>query len=192
MTVRTIVPTFALILILAIFHPPVFAQDAIPEQVPDRYGMATVIGNTYDPKNDITFVQVAGFAQFDYAKFWGHKAPESLRFKVEGALGNTTRPEKRAIVSAHIFAVYYLNGLASKVFKPYVEGGIGAIYTDFKVEGQGLRFNFNPQMGIGTEIGASSDNPFLLSLRLHHISNGGLNHENRGVNSVTLTIGRFF
>lgn len=170
-----------------------YADDSLaPGYAPDRYGVGLVVGNTYDPKNDITFVQASWFALFDHEKVWRHKAPEGLRFKIEGNVGTTTRPEKRLIVSANIFSLYYINGLASKNIKPYVEGGIGVIYTDFKVEGQGLHFNFNPQLGIGAEIAAASKNPFLLSLRLHHVSNGGLAKDNRGINAVTINLGRFF
>jgi lipid A 3-O-deacylase len=181
MSVREILTTLLIMIVfMGLCAGPVYAVESLASsQVPDRYGMGLVTGNTYDPKNDITFVQASWFALFDYEKVWRHKAPEALRFKVEGNVGTTTRPDKRLIVSANIFSLYYLNSLASKDFKPYVEGGIGIIYTDFKVDGQGLRFNFNPQLGIGAEIAASSKNPFLLSLRLHHVSNGGLDKDNR-------------
>ena len=185
--------SFILFLLLNLCAGAIYADDSLsPTYAPDRYGMGLVTGNTYDPKNDITFVQASWFALFDYEKVWHHKAPGGLRFKVEGNMGTTTRPDKRLIVSANIFSLYYINSFASESFKPYVEGGIGIIYTDFKVDGQGLRFNFNPQMGIGAEIAASSKNPFLFSLRLHHVSNGGLDKDNRGINAVTINVGRFF
>jgi lipid A 3-O-deacylase len=194
MSVKGILTTsFIVIALLNLWTGPVFADDNIsPTHVPDRYGMGLVTGNTYDPTNDITFVQASLFGLFDYGKVWRNNAPEALRFKVEGNVGTTTRPDKRLIVSANIFSLYYINILASETFKPYVEGGIGIIYTDFKVDGQGLRFNFNPQLGIGAEIDAASKNPLLLSLRLHHVSNGGLDKDNRGINAVTINLGRFF
>ena len=140
----------------------VFADtEANPGDVPTRYGMTIVTGNSYDPRNDITFVQISGFALFDNEKIFPYKAPEALRFKIEGSLGSMTRPEKRLIVSANIISLFYINALATKTFKPYVEGGIGGIYTDYKFEGQGTRFNFNPQLGVGTEINTASGNRFL-------------------------------
>jgi lipid A 3-O-deacylase len=171
-----------------------FADEAKPQEIPDRYGMTMTVANTYDPDNDITFVQVSGFALFDHERIWPNRAPEGLRFKIEGSLGNLTRPEKRLIASANIFSLYYINKLTTKSFRPYVEGGIGIIYMDYTVEGQGLRFNFNPQIGIGAEIGGTRDDekPFIVSLRLHHISNAGIDSENRGMNAVTLSFGRFF
>ncbi|HEY3278478.1 MAG TPA: acyloxyacyl hydrolase [Syntrophorhabdaceae bacterium] len=188
--------TFYLIALLlfsqAAFCPDKGRAEEGVRDVADRYGMAITGGNSYTPQNDISFVLLSGFALFDHEKVWGHKAPDGLRFKVETSLGTTTRPDKKLMTSANMFALYYLKSLAFKTFRPYLEGGIGIIYTDFQVEGQGLRFNFNPQVGVGVEFAAGPETTCLASLRLHHISNGGLNHDNRGINSVTLTLGRFF
>jgi hypothetical protein len=34
--------------------------------------------------------------------------------------------------------------------------------------------------------------PWLIALRLHHVSNGSLYRDNRGIHSVGLQVGRFF
>lgn len=161
-------------------------------QVPTRYGAGLTVGNTYDPATEITWVQGTLLALFDYDSVWPHRAPEPLRFKVEAHAGMTVRQEVRAITSMNIFAHYYLNELATGPWRPYVEAGIGLIYTDFQVEGQGLSINFNPQMGIGTEYTCNGEINWFVGLRAHHISNAGLNEDNRGINSVTLTFGRYF
>jgi len=163
-----------------------------PDDIRNRRGMAVVGGDTYDLRKSIRFVQVSGFVLFDHDKIFPHRAPEALRFKIEGSLGSTTYPEKRLIMSAGIFSLYYINALATKIFKPYVEGGISGVYIDYLWKGHGTRFNFNPQLGIGTEINTSSGQPFIVALRLYHISNAHLNIDNRGLNAVTLHIGRFF
>ena len=168
------------------------AEEADLQYLPTRYGIAVMGGNTYTPENNTTFALLSGFILFDYKKVWHNKAPEPLRFKVEFNAGVTTRPETCAIVSSGIFALYYLNSLTSDVLRPYVEGGIGIIYTDFQIKGQGLRFNFNPQMGIGTEFKTGPNVTNFSALRLHHISNGGLHHDNSGINSVVLMVGRYF
>ena len=167
-------------------------DDEEEENIPTRYGMAAVVGNTFDPDDDISFVQLSGFIMWDYDKVWRHWAPESLRFKVEGTAGLTTSPKTRGMVSVGMMALYYLEFISNHRLSPYIEGGIGVIYTDFQVDGQGSRFNFNPQIGIGTEIQSDSGPPFFGSVRLSHISNAGLHDDNRGVNSIILMIGRFF
>jgi len=123
---------------------------------------------------------------------WGRDRPRELCFKVEGAAGGTVEPDRRAIVSLGAAVLYYLPPFAGPGFRPYVEAGIGIIYTDFQVQDQGLRINFNPQLGIGTEVVTENSGSFLVALRMHHLSNGGLDHDNRGVNSLILQIGRYF
>ncbi len=161
-------------------------------EIPTRYGMAAVLGKTFDPVNDIHFVQVSGFIMWDYERVWRHRASDSLRFKVETTVGTTTSPKARAMVAVDMMALYYLEPFPHPKIHPFLEGGVGLIYTDFQVEGQGLRFNANPQIGIGTEFYVDSEAPYFMTIRLQHISNGGLHKDNRGVNFFVFMIGRFF
>lgn len=162
------------------------------EYVPDRYGIAPQIGYTYNPSDDIGFFMLSGFVLYDYDKIWPHRAPEALRFKVETSMGTSFTPDWKFMASVMIFAVYYLDDFHIGKLRPFVEAGIGGIYTDWQVEGQGSRINFNPQLGIGTEFPGGSDSSFFATLRLHHFSNGGLGDDNRGVNSVVFMVGKFF
>jgi len=169
------------------------AEEGSKDEIPTRFGLGGVLGNTFDPSDpDIYFVQLLGFAMWDYDKIWGHWAPDPLRFKVEGTAGMTTSPETRAIISVGMMALYYLDTFSTHRMRPYLEGGLGVIYTDFQVEGQGSRFNFYPQIGLGTEFKVNSGATFFGSFRLTHISNAGLHSDNRGVNSVVLIFGRYF
>jgi lipid A 3-O-deacylase len=168
------------------------SEDNNESDIPTRYGLAAVLGKTFDPVNDIYFTQLSGFIMWDYDKVWHHWAPEPLRFKVEGTAGLTVSPNTRAMVSVGMMALYYLDFMSSDRLVPYLEGGIGVVYTDFQVEGHGSRLNFNPQIGIGVEFERDSGPPVFGAVRLSHISNAGLADENRGVNSVILMIGRYF
>ena len=179
-------------LLINIFPQDTVAGEDSSNDVPNRYGLGMIIGNTYDPSGDIGFVLLSGFALFDYDKIWRHPAPEPLRFKVEASIGSTWTKEKEIMASAGIFALHFLDRFAGHGFRPYVEGGIGGIYTGWKVEGQGSHLNFNPQMGIGTEFSVGPAATYLAALRLHHISNAGLKKDNRGANSIVFVIGRVF
>ena len=173
--------------------PPIIQADADhPGEIPDRFGLSANIGNTYDPSTDTGFIMLSGFALYDYDKIWPHRAPEALRFKVETSMGTSYTPDWKFMASVMIFAVYYLDDFHIGKLRPFVEAGIGGIYTDWQVEGQGSKINFNPQLGIGTEYPGGSDSPFFATLRLNHFSNGGLDDNNRGVNSVVLMVGKFF
>ena len=171
---------------------PALSEDKNESDIPTRYGLAAVLGKTFDPVNDIFFTQLSGFIMWDYDKIWRHWAPEPLRFKVEGMAGLTVSPKTRAMVSVGMMALYYLKLISSDRLAPYLEGGLGVVYTDFQVQGQGSRVNFNPQIGIGTEFKLDSEAPFFATIRLSHISNAELHSENRGVNFIVLMIGRFF
>lgn len=160
--------------------------------VPTRYGMGINYGMVYDPGNEIDFVQGCAFALFDYDAVWPHRAPEALRFKVETDVGMTTEPRRRAMVSANMLALYYLDFVRSAALRPYIEGGIGVIYTDFQVRDQGLRINFNPQAGVGADIDLGDQGQWFAAVRVHHISNGGLDDDNRGINSVVFILGKYF
>ena len=168
------------------------AGEISSDEIPTRYGLAGVFGKTFDPVGDINYLQLTGFVMWDYDRVWRHWAPDPLRFKVEGSAGLTTSPKTRGMASVGMMALHYLEFISRPRWNPYIEGGIGVIYTDFQVDGQGSRFNFNPQIGIGTEMKADSGSPFFGAIRLSHISNGGLHDDNRGVNSVVILIGRFF
>lgn len=169
--------------------PPAAAEE---ERLPNQYGLALDYGYAFDPSPNPTFVMATGFAIYDYGSVW-HQAncPNTLRFKVEGSVGSTVTPSSDLIASVNMLAMKYPLGLGGKV-RPYGEAGIGVIYTQFRVEGQGLHFNFNPLLGAGLELPRKDGKNIFGAVRLHHISNGGLDHDNRGINSVVFQVGRVF
>jgi len=169
-----------------------YGEEAKSDVIDKRYGLGAILGKSYDPTHDIDLYMLSVSLLYDYERIWRHGAPEPLRFKVEYSVGAAREKKMRLIASLNMFALYYLDFLNGDIIKPYVEGGIGIIYTDFQVRGQGLKINFNPQMGIGAEFNSSSKGAYFLSLRLHHISNGGIDDDNRGVNSALMIFGRYF
>ena len=165
------------------------AQDISSLEKP-RLGMGAMAGLAYDPFDARDFVALNAFFLFDYERVWGHKAPENLKFKTEVSVGSTTEPED-LILSSGIAALLYLDQFETKWFRPYVEGGIGIVYTDYKVDGQGLSLNFNPRAGIGTDIKIKGNASFYCGLSLWHLSNGNIHSNNRGINAVVLLFGRY-
>ena len=156
---------------------------------PTRAGVAASCGASYKPEG-VDFCLLTGILLFDYDRVWPHAAPESLRFRVEYSLGAIVEPQTRLMTSANMIAQFYYPGTSAERVRPYLGGGIGIIYTDFKVEGQGLKVNFNPLITLGWEFGP--DPAWFIETRLNHISNGGLDDENTGVNSIQFMLGRYF
>jgi hypothetical protein len=115
-----------------------------------------------------------------------------LRLKIETNLGISTDGRRRALLGVNLLALLYLENFSISRWTPYVEAGIGLIYTDFRVAGQGLHLNFNPQAGAGLMYALPGGGALTTALRLHHISNANLYPENRGINSALLLLGYLF
>ncbi len=170
------------------------AQESLPERwldvlcgrAPHETALGLYFGSAYD-WSDLHFSLASWQALYDYETIWGHRAPEGLGIRLEADLGMATGTEfsgERLMASGNFLAVYEFGDLQRSQFVPYVEGGVGLIYTDFQRESQAYRVNFNPILGFGIR-----NQTTFLSLRLHHLSNGGLNDDNRGINSIVLGFG---
>lgn len=159
---------------------------------PQKRGVAVVLGSSYDPSPTFRFVQFSLMALYDYEQIMPHRAPEALRFKLEGNIGLADDSEPRLLASANFFALYYLKSLQTNTFSPYVEAGAGLVYSDFQVKDQGLRINFNPQIGVGSEWQGQDGKRYYGAIRAYHLSNSGLHKDNRGINGVTLQFGIYY
>ena len=98
---------------LLCWHAPALAE----EQVAPRYGIALLAGQSYDPDR-IGLVILQGNVQLPYAQVFWHDAPESLFFKGELNIGMTTDGRNRALDSANMMAVKYIESFSSKTSKP--------------------------------------------------------------------------
>jgi hypothetical protein len=163
---------------------------AVAQGASSRYGMALLVGQAYDPDR-FGMVIVQGNVQLPYDQVFWHDAPDSLFFKGEINLGMTTDGRDRVLAAVNMMAVKYIDiaTFSASSWKPYLEGGIGVVYTDFQVKGQGLRFNFNPQIGVGLDFNPAGDRDVTIGVRLHHLSNADLHRDNRGINSMLLVAG---
>ena len=156
-------------------------------QAPHEQAVGLYVGTAHD-WSDMHFVLASWQLLYDYETIWPHKAPDALGIRFEGNLGTATGTEfsgARLVASGNVLVVYDLAPRGTSRFVPYVEAGVGLIYTDFQRQEQGLRLNFNPVAGVGVRMGST-----FLTLRAHHLSNGGLDDENRWINSIVLGFGK--
>jgi len=173
-------------------HSPEAGQKTV-EKVEHRYGMALSFAQGVGLPDNYGMGLVTLIGLFDYDRIWPHSAPDPLRFKVELTGGATTWPEApRAVLSANVLALYYLESLTGSWGRPYIEAGIGGIYTDFQVEGQGSRVNFNPVAGFGLEFDAAAGPTWFTALRASHFSNASILEDNQGVNTFAAMVGLYF
>lgn len=146
-------------------------------------------GMAYD-WSELGFGLLSFSHRYDYEDVWLHTAPDGLGIRLEaafGAAGGTEFPGARLMTSGGFLASYEFPESETLPGHFYAEAGVGLIYTDFQRPDQSLRLNFNPVAGIGWR-GSRQ----FVTLRLSHISNGGLKEPNRGINSVVVGIGTTF
>ncbi len=155
----------------------------------EHIGIGINLGSSYDPDPTFGFAQITLSAIYDYETIMHHQAPEPLKFKFEGNLGFADYSGTRLLTSFNFYALYYLRSIQTSHFVPYIEGGAGIVYSDFQVEGQGLRINFNPQAGVGCEWKLRSGTTLFSAVHAYHISNGGLDSDNRGINGILFQMG---
>ncbi|PLX76803.1 MAG: acyloxyacyl hydrolase [Desulfuromonas sp.] len=158
---------------------------------PNRYGVGLLAGKAYDPEH-FGLVILQGQMLVDYDRIVWHRAPEELYLKFEANLGITTDGRDKGLAAVNMLALFYLDAPDARRWRPFLEAGIGLIYTEYRVEGQGLYLNFNPQAGAGVEFRRDNGQALSIALRLHHLSNGNLYKDNRGVNSAFLMLGYLF
>lgn len=88
-----------------------------------------------------------------------------------------------------ITAIFRYNFLPEGRLIPFVETGPGILITDFDLENHVDGLNFVWQFGLGFHLFLSERTALTAEGRFHHISNAGINDENRGLNSVMVLIG---
>lgn len=161
-------------------------------RVSNRYGLAVSYGNTLGLRDNYGFVSATGIGLFDFGRLVGANSTRSLRLKAELTAGSSVygTHDGHFMASANLLALYYLDFMANSVVRPYIEGGMGGIYTAFQVYNQGSHWNFNPVAGLGVEWFPSDYGPTVFSsIRLSHYSNAGLVTPNTGVNSLSMQLG---
>lgn len=72
---------------------------------------------------------------------------------------------------------------------PYIEGGVGLLYTDLRGFRLGGHFQFLSQGGAGLSYFFTDNTALNLSWRFRHISNASLDDDNVGLNSYVFQVG---
>ena len=170
------------------------ANNLVAEEAPaeDRIGLSYIAGQMIDPNND-SYVNAISFSYLTpYSLLVATTAPEYIRLRSELAFARVNNQINGVYTSAVFMAVRYLNKTPDTTWRPYIEAGIGLSYASYRIEGQAYKVNFNPQIGFGTDYTTSAGNTYFSSFRLSHFSNGSLNHDNKGINTLNLSFGRYF
>ena len=176
---------------LALFQASsVFAGD-IFQKGTTEWGLSAGFGDNFyfnNVREDIKF--------FFLSPWWGKIIKKwdrggSLEFITEGFLSYTRQDsEDRYAVGITPLLAYNFKDFGKAV--PFIELGAGILYTDLDPERFGSEFNFTPQVGGGIRYELGPGRFLKLSYRYHHISNAGLDDDNRGIDSNFFSIGLSF
>ncbi|MCF8068355.1 MAG: acyloxyacyl hydrolase [Desulfobacterales bacterium] len=178
--------------IIVLFAITVTATNSIANEIglktgPVKWGAGFGVGKNRSPdSDDIEFLTARLSAVFDRDPFFPYKPAKWLRWMLEAQAGSTLGDRNRFIASAGMLVRAQTE--PTQWLTIYGLAGIGFIYTDFQVEGQGLKVNFNPQLGIGADFYEK----YYFQVRLHHISNANLHDDNTGINNIVLHAGIYF
>ena len=109
---------------------------------------------------------------------------------VELPLHVVVSPELSSMVAVNFLACYTFT--ADKLWRPYLFGGGGPVYSFADIPGMGAEWNGNYQFGLGLVHALDATQSLLLEVRYHHISNGGSEEPNVPLNSIKLLVGLTF
>lgn len=82
---------------------------------------------------------------------------------------------------------YYLD--TGTRFAPYIEGGLGLLYTDLRGYHLGGHFSFMENIGVGASYFLRENMAFNAMWRYRHISNANLYNDNAGLDSGVVLVG---
>ncbi|UCF56039.1 MAG: acyloxyacyl hydrolase [Deltaproteobacteria bacterium] len=115
----------------------------------------------------------------------------SSEFLIEGFLSYARQEsENRYASGITSLLVHSFKPLGKTVF--FLELGVGILYTNLNPKNFGSSFNFTPQGGIGVRYKIGPGRFLKFSYRFHHISNAGIDEDNRGINSHFFALGISF
>ncbi|NIO05805.1 MAG: outer membrane beta-barrel protein [Proteobacteria bacterium] len=156
-----------------------------------EWGFRSGYGDNFQVNN------VEADVEFYFLKpFWGKilktwEDRRSLEFVGEGFL-SFVRQDSEDRYAGGLTGVIAYNIRLSEKWVPFVELGVGVLYTDLNPEGFGSHFNFTPQGGVGVRYKVLEGRYLTFSYRLHHISNAGLDEDNSSIDSHFFSIGLSF
>ena len=116
------------------------------------------------------------------------KSRRSLfEFLIEPLTNVVVRPDTNAEIGCSFHLRY--SAKFSSWIAPYLELGVGFLYSTQHISEQGSQFNFTPQLGVGMQF--SLNDHYLLSAgyRYRHMSNAGTAKPNRGIDFNMALVG---
>ena len=143
------------------------------------------------PITGISFVNFTPrLSYLPFEPFGSGRLKSALEPGLEGWFQYYLEPRAFTAEGLKIALRYHFVGLGPLV--PYLAGTVGAAGTNLNVQEIRSHFIFVLEAGAGVSYFVAPGVAFNLGYRLQHISNGGMGHPNRGVNSNSGVVGVSF
>jgi len=150
-------------------------------------GLKLGYGESFNTKKGIDVLAVLPYFHWTFHEFAvDSKTTLGLGLVVEGTFFYYTEPQETIGVGLSPLLRF---DLKLGYLTPYLQGGVGILWTDLDVHELGQEFNFTPQGEAGLEFPLSQGYAFSVGYRYHHISNAGLNERNGGINTNLIVVG---
>jgi opacity protein-like surface antigen len=123
---------------------------------------------------------------------------EKIGIKTEGELNWIVEPFVNTIIGPNSnvevgcnFLIKYTFPLTER-FRPYLKGGLGALYMSQHTEEQSTQYNFLPQGAAGFQFLLNDKTALNLEYRYRHLSNASFKSPNSGINVDMIMAGFTF
>jgi len=111
----------------------------------------------------------------------------TLEFVTEPILNLVISPDANAEMGVSLL-LNYSDKITSRI-APYIEGGVGIVYTTQHTHEQGTQYNFLSQGGAGLQFFLNDSFAVKGGYRFRHMSNAGITDDNSGINHHFLLVG---
>ena len=188
---RRTVHAFISLILLIVFLTMLTSSNsdaAPPEEKPHKWlreiGLLSGYGSAPLGKNASEYEVIPLLPQFGFdinplAKKLHIEPKGTFEGVIEPLMNVVTHPDANAEVGCSFF-LKYSQKIASRI-APYIEGGLGMIYTTQHTHEQGTQFNFLTQAGAGIHFFLTNQVALTAGYRFRHLSNAGMDGDNEGI-----------
>ena len=148
------------------------------------YGKASIRNGPYEISPFILKWGLDLKPLFEKQEFWANNL---LLLMVEPHIGFVYCPKKNAEIGINFLVKY--GHFFTPVFVGFIEGGPGIIYITQHIREQETQCNFASQIGAGIRYLLGEKWAVDGEYRFRHVSNAGIKHPNRGIDSHIFLLG---
>ena len=188
----------AICMLVVLIVSPVWSgsESTIPEEKSHKWlreiSLLTGYGTASLEKKSADYEVIPILPQFGFDI---NPLAEKLHIKPRGTIEFITEPIMNVVISPDYNAelgvsllLRYSDNITARI-APFIEGGVGMVYTTQHTHEQGTQYNFLSQIGAGLQCFLNEKFALTGSYRFRHLSNAGISDDNSGINHHFFLVG---